>query len=164
MPTLRTLQAGDLLCVEIEGRWAGHIAQIDETALIGHAEPFTEAAAKLQRGGLRDRAAAHEAGHHVRRAGRLPPSRSGLGGRLVAGLGLHGRGNGDDGPLLTARRKLDAVSRAIWPSTKAAASRLKPSVSLDDRAEVFRWGDSVVVTKNGGERLGTRPFALHVLR
>jgi hypothetical protein len=40
---------------------------------------------------------------------------------------------------------------------------IKPSVTLDDRAEVFRWGDTVAVTKSGGVRFGKRPYELYVL-
>jgi Xaa-Pro dipeptidase len=161
MPTLRTLQSGDMLCIEIEGRWAGHIAQIDATSVMEYAEPFTETAVKLL----------EEAFENVR--ARMKPGvtfgelndcaeLSAMGGRLVSGLGGHGRGTGDDGPLLTARRKLSPELRAMTIEENCCFA-IKPSVSIDDRAEVFRWGDTVAVTKNGGVRLGTRPFELYVL-
>ena len=41
---------------------------------------------------------------------------------------------------------------------------VKPSVTFDGVAEYCRWGDSVVVGKNGGIRLGTRPQELIVLK
>jgi len=161
MPTLRTLAPGDMLCIEIEGRWAGHIAQIDATSVMSYAEPFTQTAVKLL----------EEVFETV--CQRLKPgvtfgeladcaALTAMNGRLAAGLGLHGRGNGDDGPLLTARRKLGPEVRAMRLEENTCFA-IKPGVSIDDRAEVFRWGDTVVVTKNGGRRLGTRPFELYVL-
>jgi Xaa-Pro aminopeptidase len=161
MPTLRTLAPGDMLCIEIEGRWAGHIAQIDATSVMSYAEPFTETSVKLL----------EEVFETV--CQRLKPgvtfgeladcaALTAMNGRLASGLGLHGRGTGDDGPLLTARRKLSPEVRALTLEENCCFA-IKPGVSIDDRAEVFRWGDTVAVTKNGGRRLGTRPFELYVL-
>lgn len=161
MPTLRTLEPGDMLCIEIEGRWAGHIAQIDATSVMSRAEPFTLTAVKLL----------EEVFANV--CERLKPgvtfgeladcaAQTAMNGRLASGLGLHGRGTGDDGPLLTARRKLSPEVRAMVLEENCCFA-VKPSVSLDDRAEVFRWGDTVAVSKNGGQRLGTRPFELYLL-
>lgn len=161
MPTLRTLQPGDMLCIEIEGRWAGHIAQIDATSVMSHAEPFTATSVKLL----------EEVFETVLQ--RLKPgvtfgeladcaALTAMNGRLASGLGLHGRGTGDDGPLLTARRKLAPDVRAMTLEENCCFA-IKPGVSIDDRAEVFRWGDTVAVTKNGGRRLGTRPFELYIL-
>jgi Xaa-Pro aminopeptidase len=161
MPTLRTLARGDMLCIEIEGRWAGHIAQIDATSVMSYAEPFTQTSVPLleevfatvcER--LRPGATFGELTDCV--------TATAMNGRLVAGLGLHGRGTGDDGPLLTARRKTPADVRAMTLEENCCFA-IKPSVSLDDRCEVFRWGDTVAVTKNGGRRLGKRPFELYVL-
>ena len=46
-----------------------------------------------------------------------------LGGRLQAGLGFHGRGTGDDGPLLDRGRSAQAGDPQSRRSSKAAASR-----------------------------------------
>src|SRR5208282_1075093 len=117
-------------------------------SVMGHAEPFTEASVKLL----------EEAFHNV--LARMKPGvtfgeladcaeLTALGGRLVSGLGAHGRGTGDDGPLVTARRKLSPELRAMTLDENCCFA-IKPSVTIDDRSEVFRWGDTVAVTKNGG--------------
>ena len=76
-------------------------------------------------------------------------------GRIETGLGFHGRGTGNDGPLLVAFRKepqevLDIVI------DEACAFIIKPSAKVDGVQDYSRWGDSVVVTAKGAERLGTR--------
>ena len=38
-PSFRNLQTGDILSMEIEGRWGGYVAQIDQTFAIGPAHP-----------------------------------------------------------------------------------------------------------------------------
>jgi Xaa-Pro dipeptidase len=160
-PTLRTLQPGDMLCIEIEGRYAGHIAQIDATSVMSHAEPFTVEAAKLCREAFDNVCAMLKPGVTF---GELHERAilTGMNGRLVSGLGAHGRGTGDDGPLLTARRKLSPAVRDLVLDENTCFA-IKPSVTLDDRAEVFRGGDTVAVTKNGGVRFGKRPYELYVL-
>ncbi|HEY7061139.1 MAG TPA: M24 family metallopeptidase [Chloroflexota bacterium] len=88
-PTFRQLQRGDVLAMEIEGRWGGYIAQIDETYSIGPAHPdlkdgmqiawesfnrvFEKAAAWRdgrraagRRGGARDGRARHRRPVHAR--------------------------------------------------------------------------------------------------
>ena len=39
----------------------------------------------------------------------------------------------------------------------------RPSASVDGKSDYGRWGDSVVIRKNGAERLGARPQTLHEL-
>jgi hypothetical protein len=85
-----------------------------------------------------------------------------LGGRLKLELGLHGRGTGDDGPLLVAsRRETDDVLDV--PLAEGCCVAVKPSAALDGVGDYCRWGDGVVVTDRGAERLGTRPAELPVL-
>jgi hypothetical protein len=76
-------------------------------------------------------------------------------------LGGHGRGTGDDGPLLIAGRRypdsfLDRVIEA------GCSFAIKPYTHDGDR-ELARWGDTVVVTATGAERLGIRPPQFHEL-
>jgi Xaa-Pro aminopeptidase len=161
MPTLRTLQPGDMLCIEIEGRWAGHIAQIDATSVMSHAEPFTLTSVKVLEEVFETVCQRLKPGVTFGELSDCAELKA-MNGRLVSGLGLHGRGTGDDGPLLTARRKLAPDVRTMTLEENCCFA-IKPGVSIDDRAEVFRWGDTVAVTKNGGRRLGTRPFELYIL-
>ncbi len=73
---------------------------------------------------------------------------------------MHGRGQGDDGPIITPHAKS--------PRQLAVAMRenmvfiCKPSAISADGEYICQWGDTVVVTKNGGRRLGKRAHELAV--
>jgi Xaa-Pro aminopeptidase len=85
---------------------------------------------------------------------------------LLAGargdLTMHGRGAGDDGPIITPH--------ARNPKQLGVAMRenmvfiCKPSAISADGEYTCQWGDTVVVTKNGGRRLGKRPHELAVAK
>ena len=73
---------------------------------------------------------------------------TGLDGRIAVELGFHGRGTGDDGPLLVAsRRESEDVVLAL-PLAEGCCLAVKPSASLDGIGDYGRWGDGVVVTAN----------------
>lgn len=161
-PSFRTLQFGDVISVEVEGIWGGYHAQLDQTLAIGEApqemhdamacvwEAFDRVVAAMRPG-----VTLGELIDVGERAGLL-------GNRLRSGLGLHGRGTGNDGPLLVALRKESPEVRAVVVE-EGCCFNVKPSVELDGRDHYCRWGDSVVVTANGAERLGTRERELPVL-
>ena len=73
---------------------------------------------------------------------------------------MHGRGQGDDGPIITPHAKS--------PRQLAVAMRenmvfiCKPSAISADGEYICQWGDTVVVTKSGGRRLGKRAHELAV--
>jgi hypothetical protein len=75
---------------------------------------------------------------------------------------MHGRGAGDDGPIIT--------SNARSPRQLAVELRenmvfiCKPSAITTDGSSISTWGDTVVVTPRGGRRLGKRPHDLAVGR
>jgi Xaa-Pro dipeptidase len=157
-PSFRTLRRGDMLAVEIEGRWGGYIAQIDMTAAIGAAQPELVEAMTLTCESFDRVVARMKPGVTMREliaAARL----TGRGGRLVVELGLHGRGTGDDGPLLAASRREPEDVLEI-PLAEGCCLAVKPSAALDGIGDYGRWGDGVVVTATGAERLGTRAKGL----
>ncbi|HXQ51432.1 MAG TPA: M24 family metallopeptidase [Stellaceae bacterium] len=159
-PSFRTLQQGDVLAVEIEGRWGGYIAQIDMTAAIGTAQPELVEAMKLVSDSF-DRVVARMKPGVTMRALIEAARLGGLGGRIKVELGLHGRGTGDDGPLLVASRREPPEVLDI-PLAEGCCLAVKPSAALDGIGDYGRWGDGVVVTATGAERLGTRPKGLLV--
>ena len=85
---------------------------------------------------------------------------TGMNGRGEAGLTLHGRGLGDDGPLVTGR---------ITPELLAVEMKenccmiIKPSAKVDGKVDYGHWGEGVVIRSRGAERLGTRKQELHEL-
>jgi Xaa-Pro dipeptidase len=161
-PSFRSFQPGDVLLVEIEGRWGGYIAQIDQTAALGSAKPELNDAMKLAFEAFDRVMEKLRPGVTVREliaAARV----TGLGGRLETSLGGHGRGTGDDGPLLVARRA-EAEEVLNLVIEEDCSFVIKPSAALDGEGDYARWGDTVVVTKTGAKRLGTRPQEMRILR
>ena len=156
LPSLRKFQTGDVLSVEIEGRWGGYIAQLDQTFSIGPAhqdlkdgmdlawESFDKVMDVLKPGVTVG---------EVLDAGTI----TGMGGRGEARPIMHGRGTGDDGPLVTTRITPELRAIELKENTSFI---LKPSATVDGKADYGRWGESIVIRKNGAERLGTRPREL----
>lgn len=160
-PTFRTLQTGDVIQVEIEGRWGGYVAQIDQTVALGITEPILQDAMRFACDSFDRIMGVLKPGVTVAElvaAGSL----DGLGGRIRTSIGGHGRGTGDDGPLLTARN-LQSAGIGDIVIEEGCSFALKPAAALDGKADFARWGDTVVVTKTGAERLGTRPQQLRNL-
>jgi hypothetical protein len=85
-----------------------------------------------------------------------------MNGRAKTGLGGHGRGTGDDGPLLVAGRP-EAKEVLDLVIEDGCSFVIKPSVILDGIGDFARWGETVAVTAKGAERLGTRPQEMRIL-
>ena len=67
-------------------------------------------------------------------------------------LTMHGRGAGDDGPIITGTaRDPDQLKVALRENMVFIC---KPSAVTADGTSLSTWGDTVVVTPNGGRRLG----------
>jgi Xaa-Pro aminopeptidase len=157
-PSFRSFAPGDVLNLEIEGRWGGYISQIDQTTIMGSAKADLVAAHKLSIEAfdrVMDRLKPGVTMRELIAAGTI----AGMNGRATTGLGLHGRGTGDDGPLLVAARpEPDEV--LDLRVDEGCSFVVKPSTILDGVADYCKWGDAVVVTAKGAERLGTRPKEL----
>jgi Xaa-Pro aminopeptidase len=159
-PSFRTFALDDMLSVEIEGRWGGHIAQIDQTVTLGKAHPETVDANKRAVEAFERVMAAMKPGVTLREL-IVAANAKKPGSEMWTGLGGHGRGTGDDGPLLVAGREYDDEFLNI--TLEAGCSfAIKPS-TFDGNREVARWGDTVAVTSTGAERLGVRIPQLHEL-
>ena len=106
-----------MLLIEIEGRWGGYVAQIDETFSIGPAHQDLKDGMELAWESFNRVFEAMRPGVTVgelTQAGDL----TAMNGRGKARLLMHGRGTGDDGPLLTNR---DGRGCSTWCSKRAAA-------------------------------------------
>ena len=158
-PTFRKFQMGDVFIAEIEGRWGGYAAQIDETFSIGRAAQDLKDGMKL----------AWESYNHVFEA--LKPGVTvgeliqagevkGMSGRGIASVIFHGRGSGDDGPMATGSSARELLAFEI---VENCCLEIKPSARVDGKEDYGRWGETVVVRKYGAQRLGTRPQRLHEL-
>jgi len=153
-PSFRKFQKGDVFNIEIEGRWGGYIAQIDQTIMIGPATQDLKDAFKMSIEAF-DRVCEKMKPGVTMRELIATGTITGMGGRAHTGLGMHGRGTGDDGPLLVADR-LEPNEVLDLPVAEGCSFVVKPSTIVEGVADFSKWGDSVVVTKRGAERLGTR--------
>jgi Xaa-Pro aminopeptidase len=160
-PSFRTIEHDDVLSLEIEGRWGGYIAQIDQMISFGAATTAKLETAMPYAFECFNRAmAALKPGRTIREliaAGAV----SGLGGRVHAAVGGHGRGTGDDGPLLIEGRSEATADDIVIE--EGCCFALKPAASLDGKSGYARWGDTIAVTATGAIRLGTRPQELRTL-
>jgi Xaa-Pro aminopeptidase len=157
VPTPIPLAAGDVIANEIEGKYAGYVAQIGAPAIVGPIRDETyktyEAAANL-----------FESLCKVIRAGRKLPDVGRDYVEMVKGMGyqpaawpLHGRGLGDDLPIMqNALAETDAVFE------EGHVLIFKPGmIAPDDPSDSNeRVGDTVVVTKDGARRLGKRSLGI----
>jgi Xaa-Pro dipeptidase len=159
-PSFRTFNKGDVLTLEVEGRWGGYIAQIDHTLLMGPAPQDLRDAWKMSLEAFENVCAKMKPGVTMREL-IAAATLSGINGRAKTGLGMHGRGTGDDGPLLVAARP-EADDVLDLEVSEGCSFVVKPSTILDGVADYCRWGDSVVVTSRGVERLGTRKPDLYI--
>jgi Xaa-Pro aminopeptidase len=158
-PSFRTFQTGDVLSLEVEGRWGGYIGQLDQTFSIGPAHQDLRDGMKLTWESYDRVFAAMKPGVTVGElleAGKV----TGMNGRGTASLTMHGRGLGDDGPLVTGRHTPELLAVEIKDGCSMV---IKPSAAVDGRPDYGHWGEVVVVRKNGAERLGTRPQELYEL-
>jgi hypothetical protein len=70
-------------------------------------------------------------------------------------LNMHGRGQGDDGPLITPGQvRPDQLARQLRENM---AFIFKPAVITADEKYESVWGDTIIITPKGGRRLGSRP-------
>jgi len=156
-PTFRVLEPGDIMINEIEGRWGGYISQIDTTICIGAAPQDLKDGHALAVECFNRVLAAMKPGVTMGELAKVGVL-SGMGGRGQASVTLHGRGTGDDGPLMTPSGRNSAMMN--MELREGASFVVKPSTSVDGKPDYGRWGDTVVVTASGAQRLGTRPQEL----
>jgi Xaa-Pro dipeptidase len=167
--TNRMLAAGDVINNEIEAKWSGYVGQVVQPMVLGEPAPALQAMYAASR-------AIFEALCAAMRPGLPFTEIVALYQRLVAEAGyrpgaalLHGRGLGEDRPLLMGHGTAD-------PALTLAAGNvfiLKPACFPPEGDPVqsasgqvielaVRAGDTVVVTPTGAQRLGQRPLAIAV--
>jgi Xaa-Pro aminopeptidase len=158
-PTFRKLRRGDQLTVEIDGRWGGYIAQIDQTFAIGRASQDLKDGMKLAFEAFNRVFKAMKPGVRVRELLEISTV-NGMNGRAQARLTMHGRGTGDDGPLVTGRLTPAVLETQLKANCVMC---VKPGVQVDGKGYGGNWGETVVVREWGAERLGAHPQHLYEL-
>jgi len=159
-PVDRVLGPGDALDLEVEGRYSGYIGQADDTFGFG-AVPDGVRAAHAAAVAMFNRALALMKPGVTFGELIAACDSAGRSNGAKARLTLHGRGVGDDGPLITG----GPVSQRVRERPLAVGNVfiLKPSAEIEGTGLVGRWGDTVVVREQGAQRLGTRPQRFHMV-
>jgi len=166
-PSMRILERGDLIINEVEASWIGYRSQGVQPVFVGVADPVHQELIKVQREifnrvmeHLKPGVSVKELAELTIKTGEATAPKSGPAAGARGDLNMHGRGAGDDGPIITAHAK----------SPRQLATQLqenmvficKPSAHSADGQSLSTWGDTIVITAKGGQRLGKRPHDLAV--
>jgi Xaa-Pro dipeptidase len=166
-PSHRILEMGDRIQDEIEASWAGYRSQGVQPVWVGQCDPLYYDLLEVQkevfngivealRPGVTVAELMEASEHAVKEAS---PAVGPLAG-CSAQLTMHGRGQGDDRPLVT-----NPSSTARWRNLQLQERNvfiLKPSVRAADGRHSITWGDTVAIGPKGGYRLGSRPHEIRV--
>lgn len=166
-PSLRLLERGDLIINEVEASWIGYRSQGVQPVFVEVADPVHRELIKVQREifnrvmeSLKPGVTVGELAALTLKAGAAAAPQSGPAAGARGDLNMHGRGAGDDGPIITAHAK---SPRQLATALKENMVFIcKPSAISADNQSICTWGDTVVVTPGGGQRLGRRPHDLAV--
>src|ERR1051325_636651 len=168
-PSMRLLERGDVIINEIEASWIGYRPQGVQPGFVEVIDPVQAELIKVQREifngvleNLKPGVTVGELAELTKRTAARAAPKTGPAAGARGDLTMHGRGAGDDGPIITPH--------ARNPKQLGVAMRenmvfiCKPSAVSADGEYTCQWGDTVVVTKNGGRRLGSRPHELAVAK
>jgi Xaa-Pro aminopeptidase len=162
--TERVLEPGDAIQNEIEARYVGYCAQQAQPLFIGPVPPDVEEMFRWQVEAFEAALAAMRPGRpfqEVIDAARNVGERS---AQYRTSLILHGRGLGDDWPLIVESRAVGATGDLLsLPIEANTVFIVKPSAhprGSDYRGERITWADTVQVTADGARCMGSRPPAL----
>jgi len=166
-PTFRPLERGDLIINEIEASWIGYRAQGMQPVFVEVADPVHKELIKLQRDVYNALLERLKPGVTVGELAQLTEEfchkmapNHGPAAGASALLNMHGRGQGDDGPLITpSQRRPEQLAVQL---KEGMAFIFKPYIKTADKSSECCWGDTIVITPKGGRRLGKRPHDLRI--
>ncbi|MBV9119766.1 MAG: M24 family metallopeptidase [Chloroflexi bacterium] len=151
------LQPGMQVDNETTAVWGAQVSQEDQPVLVGSLPDRYRSVIEMQRSAFDLGLRLLRPGTHL---GELIDAINGLGGPhgVRTRILMHGRGFGDDGPLLTPRAsgsqirdlQIEEGNAFVW----------KPTAISEDGKYSFTWGGDVVVTNGGGEKLFKREHGL----
>lgn len=166
-PTFRVLERGDLIINELEACWIGYQAQAVQPVFVEEANPIHVELIKIQRDVFNRVLAETKPGSTLGQLSQIADNavaaavpKHGPAAGAKARLTMHGKGAGDDGPIITSAAR--DPRQLTYELKENMTFTFKPSVSTADGSSICTWGDTVVVTPRGGRRLGTRPHDLAI--
>jgi Xaa-Pro aminopeptidase len=166
-PSMRVLERGDLIINELEASWIGYRSQAVQPVFIESIDPTHAELFKVQYQmfnemlpHLRPGITVQELSDLTEAAARRAVPKHGAAAGAKTKLTMHGRGAGDDGPIITDHAR-DPEQLAVALQENMVFI-FKPAAQTPDGSSICTWGDTVVVTPQGGRRLGRRPHVLAV--
>ena len=166
-PSMRILERGDIIMNEIEASWIGYRAQGVQPVFVEEVNPVYRELIQIQREvfnrvceSMKPGITAKELAEITERAGKEAAPKSGSAAGATAALTMHGRGAGDDGPIVI--HNTSSPRQLGVQLLENMVFICKPSVTTADGVYRLTWGDTVVVTGRGARRLGKRPHELVV--
>lgn len=166
-PSHRVLERGDLIINELEANWMGYRAQAVQPVFVEVANPVHKELIKMQRDvfnfiteAARPGVTVAEVARATAAAGEKFSPRSGPIAGATSKLTMHGRGAGDDGPIITGHSR-NPEQLAVELKENMVFT-CKPSAISADGKSICTWGDTVVITRSGARRLGKRPHDVAV--
>ena len=166
-PSMRLLERGDAIINEVEASWIGYRAQGVQPVFVEVIDPTQAELIKVQREifnrvieSLKPGITVGELADLTRRTATSAAPRSGPAAGARGELNMHGRGQGDDGPIITPHAK--SPRQLAVQMRENMVFICKPSAVSANGEYICQWGDTVVVTQRGGRRLGKRPHDLAV--
>ena len=166
-PSMRILERGDVIINELEASWIGYRSQGVQPVFVEVINPAQAELIKVQREifnrvleSLKPGITVGELAELTRKTAESVAPKSGPAAGASGDLTMHGRGAGDDGPIITPHARSPRQLGLAMQENMVLVC--KPSAISADGEYICQWGDTVVVTKNGGRRLGKRPHELAV--
>jgi Xaa-Pro aminopeptidase len=175
-PTGRHLVKGDISVAEIESSVVGYRAQQIHSVAVNDCDPVFKDLSKMHAELYPRLLEVFMPGLTVAElidatiaAGRKVALSNGPLANAKASLIVHGRGLGDDRPLLLtnldARPMYEGTERTMgFRFPENGVYIFKPTIATDDKKYQFIWGDSVHLKKGGAKRMGKLPMGLAISR
>lgn len=166
-PCFRTLERGDLIINELEASWIGYRAQAVQPVFVEVIDPVHVELFKIQYElfnemlpHMRPGVTVRELSERTEAVSNRAIPKHGPFANAKTRLTMHGRGAGDDGPIITDHAR-DPHQLAVALQENMVFI-LKPSARTHDESSICTWGDTIVITPQGARRLGKRAHALAV--
>ena len=168
-PTMRLLERGDLIINELEASWIGYRSQAVQPVFVETADPVHQELIKVQRQVFEEVMTHMKPGVTVKElmeftnaAGKRANPSHGPAANATCSLTMHGRGAGDDGPIITDHARDPAQLAVALQENMAFVFKPSAETASGMPRSICTWGDTIVVSPSGGRRLGKRPHDLAV--
>lgn len=158
--TQRVMQKGDAIVNEVEARYGGYTGQQEQPLFLGPLPQDAQDLFQVQSEALHAALSTIRPGQTfqavIDAVDRVTQNSTKYKARLI----MHGRGLGDDWPLIVDSEAAGGSGRIQDQMIQAnTVFTVKPNAAPREatyRGERINWSDTVVVTETGVERLGTR--------